>query len=618
LTKRRGGCVKRVAAFAPALVIGLTLNGTQMVMAQGTPPPSPATAGAAPATGTVSATGAAPAAGTNPAVRTLTLQDVVNLAVNDNSSVVLARERLQKAGFQINATNAEARPQVTGTLLDTYDSLKTFGTSGSASVSNPTLPGGGTIPTITDQGGGTTTTFVGGGGGGTTGSSGATSTIGTTSASSTTGNTNISTGVSGGGTVGAGGGTGTGSSSTGSTGAASGSAMQMQALPSIARQYAAAMVEPVPGDTGHAVAHSSGTTGGSGGTTGTTGTTGTATSGNSGYHNNESARVTVTQYIDIFGFVPAALDVEKITREFYQIDLQRVENETALAAKDDFFTVLRDQAQIGVDQEQVNAAAANLRIAEVQYEAGTTAEANVLTAEVTLSNDQQTEISDQSTLNLAVANLDNLLGLPADEQVALQPPALPPFTAAIDLQRSTQIALDQRPELVEAQNNITIAHKLIRLAGASLYPTLGVSGTASYAGNNSPGSPHDDYTVTAQVSIPLYDGGYTRSEVESAKVDLQTQLTTQAQLQQNVTLEVRQSYLDIINDQAKGASAAVGTANAREAARIASLQYQYGTNTFLNVLNAQAQLATAETDELNAEYSYQSDLATLVRAIGGR
>jgi outer membrane protein TolC len=405
----------------------------------------------------------------------------------------------------------------------------------------------------------------------------------------------------------------------------------MQDLPPIARRYAAAVVEPIPGESagaaqGRAVPHAP--TGGSGGsgsgtntgtsTPGNTVGTGAVSNGNNGYHNNYSARATVTQYIDLFGFVPAAIDVEKITREFYEIDLQRIENETALAAKDDYFTVLRDQAQIGVDQEQVDAAAANLRITEVQYEAGTTAEANVLTAEVTLSNDQQTEISDQNTLNLAVANLNNLLNIPADTEVSLQTPPLPPFTAVVDLQRSTQIALKQRPELVQARNNIEIANKLIRLAGASLYPTLGLSGEASYAGQNTPGSPHDDYTITAQLSIPLYDGGYTHAEVQSAKVDLQTQITTQAQLEQNVILEVRQAYLDILNDQAKGASAAVGTANAREAARIAQVQYQYGTNTFLNVLNAQAQLATAETDELNAEFSYQADLATLVRAIGGR
>ena len=47
----------------------------------------------------------------------------------------------------------------------------------------------------------------------------------------------------------------------------------------------------------------------------------------------------------------------------------------------------------------------------------------------------------------------------------------------MDLPGSTQIALRQRPELRQADNNITIAQQLIRLAGATLLPTLGLRPT---------------------------------------------------------------------------------------------------------------------------------------------
>ena len=83
----------------------------------------------------------------------------------------------------------------------------------------------------------------------------------------------------------------------------------------------------------------------------------------------------------------------------------------------------------------------------------------------------------------------------------------------MDLGASTQIALRQRPELRQATNNVTIAQKLIRLAGASLLPTLGLSVNANYAGNVTPGTPNDTYSISAQVTIPLYDGGDTRSRV---------------------------------------------------------------------------------------------------------
>ena len=90
--------------------------------------------------------------------------------------------------------------------------------------------------------------------------------------------------------------------------------------------------------------------------------------------------------------------MENITRDFYAIDLVRVANEIALTAKDDFFNVLRDQAQVTVDQQQIAAATENLRITQARFTAGAAPQYDVLTAQVTLSNDQQALSSARNTL----------------------------------------------------------------------------------------------------------------------------------------------------------------------------------------------------------------------------
>ena len=648
------------------MVNGLPVAMAQTPAAPATPAPAtPPTAAAVapgsviPAPGAVVVTSGSEAGATpGAAVRTLTLADVVNLAINNNSTAILAQQRLQKAQELINQVNAQAKPQITANVVDTYSSTRTFGTQG-ANVTNPTLPGGGVIPTITDQGGGNTSTLTTGGGGGTAASSGGTTITGTTTtpsagASGTTGAGNSTVGTVTGG-IGTGSGTtstGTGSTGTGSTGTgttgtgstfgttgpgtsgsggAGAQAVALDEIPPIARQYAAVTqsptTQPVASNAaqGRAAPHAGTGSGGSGGTgTGTTTTTGTTvptgfgSGGSSGQHNNYSGRASVTQYIDIFGLLPAAREVESITRDFYAIDLSRVANEIALSAKDDFFNVLRDQAQVTVDQQQIAAATENLRITQARFAAGAAPQYDVLTAQVTLSNDQQALSSARNTLNLALANLNNLLGIDPGTPLNLTEPPLPPLNQTVDLPQSTQIALRQRPELRQADNNITIAQKLIRLAGATLLPTLGLAANADYAGNVTTGSPHDTYNISAQVTIPLYDGGDTRSRVRSAKVDLQTQFTTRDQLRQNVTLEVRQAYLNINDAQTRASSATLGTQQAAEAARIAGVRYQNGLGTFLDVINAQAQLAQAQINELNAQYDYQTALAQLVRAVGSR
>ncbi len=578
---------------------------------------------------------AIPAVGQTTPVQTYTLNQVLALALNNNSSVQLAREKVLKAQQLIYEANAGGLPTVRVDVVDTLSTNKTFGTAAGGSNATGTLPGGGAIPVITDTGGGNATGVVSSGGGGTATGAGSTST-GTTStnATTTTGATTTNsaatnttsvgggTGTTGIGTTGTTGTTGTGTGSTGTFGT-SGPAAQAQPrsadLPPIMRRYSDASKPSAarPAAGGALKPHDDTTGTGTGTGTGEEPGNGSLNTGNTGHNNNYSARLSVTQGIDIFNLVPAAQDVEKYTRDFYVADLQRVQNETALSVKDQYFNVLRDQEQVTVDQEQVTADQESVRVTQARVTAGAAAEFDLLTAQTTLSNAQQVLSSARNTLTLAQVNLNNLLGLDADTPLALQVPALPPLNQTFDKNALTQAAYTRRPELQQATNNIRIAQRLVKLAGASLLPSLSIVGAGNYNGYVSGGS-HDTASVSAVVGIPLYDGGTTRAKIKEAESDLRSQLITQGQLQENVAVEVRQALSNINDAQTRAASAGLGAQQAAEAYRLASVRYQNGIGTILDVVNAQAQLAQARSNLLNAQYDYQTSLAQLTRALGGR
>lgn len=623
-----------------ALALPLTMSGLSGTWAQA---PAPV---AAP-------TGRAPAG------RTVTLDDVVATALRNNTSVILAQERLRKAQEQIAQIDAQARPQVRVDFTDTLSSNRTQGASG-GSIQNPTLPGGGQIPVIVDQGGGNSSGFVGGGGGGTTASSGQTG-IGTSSSTSGTGTNGLGTGSGGFGTGTTGLGTGTGFG-TGTTGTGSG--------------FGTGTTGTGTGTTG------TGTTGGFGTGTGTTGTgTGTTGAGSSstggavgtrlialaelptvvsdyasqtqadsrlasytlrqpradqattdpgtgvvttttatrGNYNNYNARLSVTQYLDIFNLVGTARDVQTITRDFYVLDLQRIANETALSAKNTFFNVLRYQDQVSVQQEQVNFATENLRIAQARFNAGAAAQFDVVTAQTNLANAQNQLIQAQNTLDLTQENLNNLLGIPQDAPLTLQTPALPPPQTPVAPQ-ILQTAYANRPELRQADNNIVIAQKLIKLAGSSLKPTLGLVGSAGYGGPSAvtSGGQHETFSLSAVLGVPLSDGGTARSRERAARIDLETQSVTRSQLRSNVELEVRQALSNVSTAQARITATTQGVAQAQEAVRLSQVRYQNGIGTLLDVTNAQANLAQARTNLSGAQFDYQTALAQLTRAEGGR
>lgn len=599
---------------AAGIAAGLLAVSPAPLAAQ-TPPP-PVTAPAAPQ--------AAPA-------QTLTLDQALTRALNNNSSVQLARERVVKAQQLIYEANAGGLPNVRVDVVDTLSSNKTFGTAAGGSNATGTLPGGGVIPVITDTGGGNATGVVSSGGGGTATGAGSTSTGTTTNTSTTTGTTTINstptgttsvgggTGTTGTGTTGTGttgtGTTGTGTSGTGTFGTSGPTTLARPAadLPPIMQSYSSTAGAAKPA-TGAALGpHDS--TGGTG--TGTQPGNGSLNTGNTGHNNNYSARLSVTQGIDIFNLVPAAQDVERFTRDFYVTDLERVQNETALSIKDQYFNVLRDQEQVAVDQQQVTADQESVRVTQARVTAGAAAEFDLLTAQTTLSNAQQVLSSAQNTLTLAQVNLNNLLGFGPDTPLALQVPALPPLNQTFDKNALTQFADTRRPELRQAVNNIKIAQRLVKLAGSSLLPSLSIVGAGNFNGYVASGS-HDTASISAVVGIPLYDGGTTQAKIKEAQSDLRSQLITQGQLQENVAIEVRQALSNINDAQTRAASAGLGAQQAAEAQRLAQVRYQNGIGTILDVVNAQAQLAQAQSNLLNAQFDYQTSLAQLTRALGGR
>jgi len=603
-------------------------------------PTAPAASGL-PAPGAIVAT--APLA---PGTRVLTLDQVLAIALGSNSAVVLSREKLVRAQQLINEADAQGLPQIRLDVVDTYSSNKTFGTAAGGSNGTGVLPGGGQIPVVIDTGGGNAGAVVGSGGGGTATGAGSTSASG--SSTTTGGGTGAGAGtinsVPTNATLGSGGTAGTGTTGTGtgtggiggtdSTGpggtfgttgptTGTGTAPHLRSdagtdLPAIAQQFAAATGGGTPParTTGPIVARD--TTGtGTGTGTGQQPGNGSFSTGSGGRNNNYSARVSVTQGLDIFRLVPAARDVERITRDFYAIDLDRVQNETALSVKDQYFNILRDQAQVVVYQQQVAADQESVRVTQARVTAGAAAEYDLLTAQTTLSNAQQQLSSANNTLTLALVNLNNLLGISPDDPVVLREPPLPPLNQAFDKQRLTLAALARRPEVRQSDNNVLIARRLIKLAGASLLPSLSLVAGGNYNGYVASGS-HSTVSLSAVLGIPLYDGGSTQAKVKEAESDLRAQLVTRGQLRENVSVEVRQALSNISDAQNRASSASLGARQAAEAYRLANVRYQNGIGTILDVVNAQAQLAQARSNLLNAQYDYQTSLAQLTRAVGGR
>lgn len=383
--------------------------------------------------------------------------------------------------------------------------------------------------------------------------------------------------------------------------------------------------------------------------------------------------ITATLPVDISGQIRAAVDQTKFQEIATRLDINRARNQIVLDVKNAFYDVLRAQALLAVANETLQNAQDRLSETEKKLAAGVVAPFDVLRAQTDVASAQQQVITASTSISLALATLNNTMGLdinapisitatgavenppgvdppsafvppaappdlpPADNGVpipetgAVRPPAIvqPPLVVTDPIRLGTdfsgvvQEALGLRPEILEGDANIAAARRGIQLARRSILPTVGISGGYSYtpdAGGFSPQTTLGQAVVS--VNFPIFEGGLARAREKEARADVSTAETSRRQSVDGVVLEVRQSYLNLLQARDRVAVANRALAQAREAYRLAKVRFDagvsqaQGVSPLLELSDAQNALTQAENNQVNALYDYNNNRSRLDKAIG--
>jgi outer membrane protein len=122
--------------------------------------------------------------------------------------------------------------------------------------------------------------------------------------------------------------------------------------------------------------------------------------------------------------------------------------------------------------------------------------------------------------------------------------------------------------------------------------------------------------VTATLSLPVFDGFQRELRVEqaaAARSDAQYNVRAQ---QLTLTAQVTTAYLNVQTAAKTAALQQENAAKARQELALAQARYQVGAASSLDVTDARASYERAETDRINAVYSYQTAFAALESAVG--
>ena len=278
-----------------------------------------------------------------------------------------------------------------------------------------------------------------------------------------------------------------------------------------------------------------------------------------------------------------------------------------------------------------------------QVEIGTLAPIEVVRAEAEVARTRQDLIVSQTNLRQQQTLLKDLITKnPLDPLVALveiaplDAPEVPLVPEVIPIQDAVQIAMEKRPEVINAQLDIknrnldARAAKQAQLPGLEVYAFYGGNGLSGFAAPL--GVPFEDSGLSRSVTrawqgdFADYAFGFNLSipiknrvaQAESARAQIaQRQSETRYQRTINtVVVEVRNAQIALEQNLARVDAARQNTRLAQETYDAEQKKFQLGASTIFLVIQAQRDLAQARSGEVRAMADFERAKVDFDRALG--
>lgn len=281
-----------------------------------------------------------------------------------------------------------------------------------------------------------------------------------------------------------------------------------------------------------------------------------------------------------------------------------------------YLQALLGQENVTAAQRALNQANESLRVANARVSAGAAPQFDALQAQVAVANAEQEVVRATTSVASAQTGLNATLNLAQDTSLEFAE-TLEPRPVAGTLQDAIARGVRDRPELAEIQSRIAATQASIDLAASGGRPNVNV-GTGYDIGNSNgmATSISGGWSVTLGVTLALYDGGITRERIREAQLRLEQLKLLDAQIRQQVELEVRLAWLALQQSAGQLSAATKAVEQGREAARLAAVRYQAGVSTQLELVSAQTTLAQAELGLASARFSQNLARIRLILATG--
>ena len=324
-------------------------------------------------------------------------------------------------------------------------------------------------------------------------------------------------------------------------------------------------------------------------------------------------QVTLQQMLYDFGVTQNQATIKRLDYEAYKTTLSATINDVIYQTKDAYFNLLFAFENRRVAEDTVKKFEMFYNQAKAFYEIGMNPKVDVTIAEVNLSNAKLQLIQADNAVNLAVAKLNNVMGVPfidkynVQERLKYQP-------VDVTFNKSVEIARDARPELKLAELKVESANQTMKLVKKSYFPTLSVEGQYQRGGKS--WNSNYGYNIGGYLNFPTINGMLIKNEIKEARYLYDKEIANAKNTQNSIYLEIQNAYLTLEEKKNQMPVAILGVKQAKENYELSYGRYRVGEASPTELKDAQINYQQAQLTYYNALYQYNSSKAALEKAIG--
>ncbi|MBB6368272.1 multidrug efflux system outer membrane protein [Xanthomonas sacchari] len=348
----------------------------------------------------------------------------------------------------------------------------------------------------------------------------------------------------------------------------------------------------------------------------------TSLSGRSEVARTYAADVGISSWeLDLFGRI-RSLKEEALETYLATAQTQRSTRLSLVAeVAADWLTVAADQQRLALAQQTLDSQRRTLALTEARHREGIASGLDLAQVQTSVESARADVASYTTQLATARNALDLVVGAPVAADALPQAGALEGGVALAPLPAPLESrVLLQRPDVLYAEHTLKSANADIGAARAAFFPTISLTastGRSSGALSSLFDAGNRTWSFVPSISVPIFRAGALKAELDVSRITRDVNVATYEKAIQSAFSEVADALATRAQlDERMDAQRAL-VAVTQRSYDLAEARYRNGVDSYLDALDSQRSLYSAQQDLITLRLTEAGNRVTLYKVLGG-